>query len=47
MAVKFVVLLGVVLAFLLVSQDLACARELTETNGLHLLPSQHMYDSTL
>ncbi|KAG2605775.1 hypothetical protein PVAP13_4NG219000 [Panicum virgatum] len=32
MANKFVVLLGVVLAFLLVCQDLACARGLTETN---------------
>lgn len=36
MAVKFLVLLSVVLASLIVFQDAAYARELTEANGLYL-----------
>ena len=36
MAVKLLVLLSVVLASLIVFQDVAYARELTEANGLYL-----------
>jgi len=36
MAVKFLVLLSVVLASLIVFQEVAYARELTEANGLYL-----------
>lgn len=35
MAVKFLVLLSVILASLIVIQDVAYARELTEANGLY------------
>jgi len=47
MAVKFLVLLGIVLASLIVSQDVAYARELTEANGLYLSLSRlfvHVYE---